>query len=153
MVLWTTDTPPTGWLLCYGQQVSRTTYADLFAVISTTFGAGDGSTTFNLPDIRGRIPLGKDNMGGTSANRVTAAAADTLGGSGGEENHTLTTGEIPSHTHTLATRNTYDGSVYSCKIPGHAFGSNSNVTTNATGGGGAHNNMPPYLTLNYIIKY
>jgi len=78
---------PTGWLLCYGQAVSRTTYADLFTAISTTYGAGDGSTTFNVPDLRGRVPAGKDNMGGTAANRLTAGGSGvtgtTLGAAGG----------------------------------------------------------------------
>ena len=73
MIIWNTDTAPTGWFLCFGQAVNRTTYAALFAVLGTTFGVGDGSTTFNLPDLRGRLPLGQDNMGGTPANRVTNA--------------------------------------------------------------------------------
>ena len=94
------STAPTGWLLCDGSAVSRTSYADLFSAIFTTYGSGDGSTTFNVPDLRGRFPLGKDNMGGTSANRVAAAQADVLGGSGGEEMHTLTVPEIPPHSHT-----------------------------------------------------
>jgi phage-related tail fiber protein len=71
MLLWTTNTAPSGFLLCSGQAVNRTTYAVLFAVIGETFGAGDASTTFNVPDMRGRFPLGKDNMGGSSANRCT----------------------------------------------------------------------------------
>lgn len=61
---------PTGWLLCYGQAISRATYAPLFAAIGTTFGVGDGSTTFNLPDCRGRVHAGKDDMGGTAAARI-----------------------------------------------------------------------------------
>jgi microcystin-dependent protein len=77
---------PSGWLLCYGQAVSRSTYSALFAKIGTTYGAGDGSTTFNLPDCRGRVAAGKDNMGGTSANRLTAPVnGDTLGAAGGSE--------------------------------------------------------------------
>lgn len=68
---------PTGWLLCYGQAVSRTTYAPLFAVIGTTFGVGDGSTTFNLPDLRGRIMAGKDDMGGTAAGVLTVTLTGT----------------------------------------------------------------------------
>jgi len=147
MVLWTTDTPPTGWLLCYGQEVSRTTYADLFAVISTTFGTGDGSTTFNLPDLRGRFPLGQDDMGGSSANRVTASQADSLGGASGAETHTLTIAEMPSHTHTESGWS----EEYGYMGPGSGYP--ATVNTGATGGGGAHNNMPPYLTVNYIIKY
>lgn len=74
---------PSGYLLCYGQAVSRTTYSDLFAAIGTSFGTGDGSTTFNLPDLRGRVPIGKANMGGTSASRieVTSVTISTTSGS------------------------------------------------------------------------
>lgn len=85
---------PAGWLLCYGQAVSRATYADLFTAIGTTYGVGDGSTTFNLPDMRGRTPLGKDNMGGVSADVVTDANADTLGGAVGSKTKNI------QHTHT-----------------------------------------------------
>lgn len=145
MHIWPTDTPPTGYLLCYGQAVSRTTYADLFAVIGTTYGAGDGSTTFNLPDLRGRFPLGQDDMGGASADRVTAAAADTLGGTGGAETHTLTVAELASHRHSFAAGSTGAGVAPS--------GGNSTGYTHFTGGGGAHNNVPPYITLNFIMKY
>lgn len=97
---------PSGWLLCYGQAVSRTTYADLFAALSTTYGAGDGSTTFNLPDLRGRAVFGQDDMGGSAASRVTSAVSGvdgaTLGASGGDQrsqqhNHTATDS---GHAHT-----------------------------------------------------
>ena len=70
-------TAPPGWLLCDGSAVSRTTYAALFAAISTAFGAGDGSTTFNLPDARGRVLVGKDNMGGTAASRMAVTLTGT----------------------------------------------------------------------------
>ena len=90
---------PTGYLLCDGSAVSRSTYAALFAVIGTTYGVGDGSTTFNVPDLRGRLPLGKDNMGGVSADRVTDASADDLGGSGGSESIQLSENNMPSHIH------------------------------------------------------
>jgi microcystin-dependent protein len=94
---------PSGWLLCDGSAISRVTYAALFTAIGTTHGVGDGSTTFNLPDIRGRIAAGKDNMGGTAANRLTAAGSGitgtTLGVAGGTETHTLTTAQSPAHTH------------------------------------------------------
>ena len=85
-------TAPTGWLLCDGTAVSRTTYADLFAVVSTTFGTGDGSTTFNLPDFRGRFPIGK----------AASGTGSTLGGTGGTIDHTHTG---PSHTHNVTTSN------------------------------------------------
>lgn len=82
---------PHGWLLCFGQQVSRTTYALLFAQIGTAYGTGDGTTTFNLPDKRGRVSVGKDNMGGgPPAARITAAVCGldgtVLGGAGGDQN-------------------------------------------------------------------
>src|SRR5690606_13639822 len=83
------STAPSGWLLCDGSAVSRTTYSDLFSAISTTYGAGDESTTFNVPDLRGRVVAGKDDMGGTSANRLTDQSGgldgDTLGDTGGAE--------------------------------------------------------------------
>lgn len=82
-------TAPNGWLLCYGQAVSRTTYALLFAIIGVAYGIGDGSSTFNLPDKRGRVSVGQDNMGGAAANRVTAAVSGLdgtiLGNSGGSQ--------------------------------------------------------------------
>jgi microcystin-dependent protein len=94
---------PSGWYLCYGQNVSRTTYAALFAIIGTTYGAGDGLTTFGLPDCRGRATFGQDNMGGTPANRITAAGGNfdgtVLGGSGGSQNQTLTTAQLAAHSH------------------------------------------------------
>lgn len=97
------STAPTYWALCYGQAVSRTTYSALFAKIGTTYGVGDGSTTFNLPDYRGRVEAGKDNMGGVSANRLTAQTGgvdgDTLGAVGGAETHTLSEAQIPAHAH------------------------------------------------------
>ena len=71
------STSPTGWLLCYGQAVSRSTYADLFGAIGTTYGAGDGTTTFNLPDLRGRVVAGEDDMGGTAANRLQVSTTIT----------------------------------------------------------------------------
>ena len=98
---------PTGWLMCFGQAVSRTTYSALFAAIATTFGVGDGSSTFNLPDLRGRAVFGQDNMGGTTAGRLTLAGSGedgtVLGNTGGDEKmqqhlHNITD---PGHGHTV----------------------------------------------------
>jgi microcystin-dependent protein len=87
---------PTGALLCGGQAVSRTTYARLFTICGTTYGVGDGSTTFNVPDLRGVVRAGLDNLGGSDAGRMsTYANHNTLGGIGGTQNHTLTAGQIP----------------------------------------------------------
>jgi len=77
-----TSAPNSRWLLAYGQAVSRTTYSALFSLVSTSFGAGDGSTTFNLPDCRGRSIVGLDNLGGSSADRITDANADSLNNTG-----------------------------------------------------------------------
>ena len=77
---------PEGWVLCAGQEVSRTEFSTLFETIGELYGVGDGETTFNLPDLRGRMPLGRDNMNGESADRVVNDAADSLGMGDGEEN-------------------------------------------------------------------
>lgn len=153
---------PSGWLLCDGRAASRATYLNLFNVIGTIYGIGDGSTTFNLPDLRGKFPLGKDNMGGTSADRVTAPEADNLGQGAGEENHTLTVDEIPGHSHReiasdgrviYLSGDTYGGD-YNKLMPTstHGIGQYPPLETASKGGGNPHNNMPPYVTLNWIIK-
>lgn len=158
---------PTGWLFTFGQAVSRTTYAALFAVVGTTYGVGDGSTTFNLPDLRGRVVAGEDDMGGTSANRLTGLSGgvdgDVLGGTGGLETHTLTEAQIPSHRHLsgITQSNSSGAMAYgSTAISPSTSGSmsedndNGNITSNTsnTGGGTAHNNVQPTIILNYIIK-
>jgi hypothetical protein len=80
-------TAPSAWLVCDGSAVSRATYASLFTAIGTTYGVGDGASTFNIPDLRGRTIAGLDNMGGSSANRVTSVDADSIGGVYGSETH------------------------------------------------------------------
>jgi microcystin-dependent protein len=157
VVAWTTASAPTHWLLCDGSDVSRTTYADLFAAIGITYGAGNGTTTFTLPDLRGRTIIMVDG----AANRITAAStggnnADTLAGQGGADTHTLVVGEMPSHAH-----------VENADANGDGGGANRGITTRdaettvtddttlnntaLTGGGGAHSNTQPWLALNYII--
>lgn len=141
------STAPTGWLICDGSAVSRTTYSELFGVIGTTYGSGNGSTTFNLPDLRGRAPIGSGL--GTAEDAVER----TLGQSGGSERVTLTVEQMPSHTHK-------DGTNASVAYVGHAgtntaqvaFDANTGRATTATGGGQSHGNMQPYLAINYIIK-
>jgi len=147
-------TAPSGWLLCFGQTVSRTTYADLFTALGTTHGVGDGSTTFTLPDLRGRVAGGKDNMGGTAASRLTTAGAGvdgaTLGASGGAQTHTLTTAQIPAHAHSYVGGANAAGS----GTVGAAGQSANGYTMNTLNAGSdqAHNNTQPTIVLNYIIK-
>lgn len=217
---------PSGWLLCDGSSISRSTYSALFATFSTSFTgatttnnsttvsglsgmsstthvgwgiAGNGiptgatissvtnattvvisanatstqtgtaslvispygftgannTTTFNVPDLRGRVIAGKDNMGGTSADRLTSPAAtingidgDFLGRTGGSETHTLTTAQMPSHSHTLTgpTGATFGGT------SANLASTSSATSTDPAGSGTAHNNIQPTLILNYIIK-
>jgi len=144
---------PAKWLFCFGQNVSRTTYAALFAAISTTYGAGNGSTTFTLPDLRGRVVAGQDDMGGSSANRLTSPLnGDTLGGAGGAEAHQLTVAELPSHNHTTGAWAfaTFVGAGGGYTVVG---GNNfaSTYGTPYTGSDTAHNNVQPTLVLNYMI--
>lgn len=144
---------PTYWLLCYGQAISRATYADLFAAIGTTFGAGDGVTTFNVPDIRGRVTAGQDDMGGSSANRLTGQSGgvdgDGLGNAGGAETHALTSGENGAHTHTTGEAYSAGGSLGTA-VWGTGF-VNVTTTTSSSGSGTAHNNVQPTIILNKII--
>lgn len=141
------STAPNNFLLCYGQAVSRATYANLFDRLGTTYGSGDGSTTFNIPDLRGRVIAGIDNLGGSSANTVTDVSADSLGGTFGAETHTLTVDEMPSHFHTVVVPST------GAAAGGGTSAKNStNGQTDSTGGGGAHNNMQPTLFMSYIIR-
>ncbi len=151
IMAWTTDTAPTGWLLCDGSAVSRTTYSDLFAVISTVYGVGNGSTTFNVPDLRGRFILGQDDMGGSSANRVTDTDADTLGNADGTETKTLTTTELPAHTHTIPVTSVNNGG--SSQVPTDSNQSTTHTAaTSSAGSGTAYSQMNPFMTLNFIIK-
>lgn len=141
------DTLPEGYLLCDGSAVSRTTYSELFTVIGTTFGTGDGSTTFNLPNLKGKVAVGNYNSS-------WATYAQELGVTGGEETHTLTVQEMPRHRHSY---NDYyvgawtDQSNRMC-VAYADIGNDDSGGTNYTGGNQAHNNLQPYISLNYIIK-
>lgn len=160
---------PTYWLLCDGSEVLRSTYPELFAVIGTSFGTPpSGGSYFLLPDMRGRLPLGKDNMGGTGANRVTASAADSVGGFGGNESKVIPIQNLPEHEHDL--QGAAGAQYYAIRdVPGIGAGEVTAITYDAPTGAGqgsaiatsggvnnptlgqAQDVMNPYLTMNYII--
>ena len=147
-------TAPTGWLFCDGSAVPRSTYSALWTAVGTTaspYGLGDGSTTFNLPDLRGRTIAGKDILVvGSFANRLTAAInSQNLGANGGAQTHIITVPEMPPHNHTITT--IIDGTSTGLKsdATGEIIGTS---TTSTVGGGIAHNNVQPTIVLNYIIK-
>ena len=137
-------TAPTGWLWCQGQAVSRTTYAALFAAIGTLWGVGDGSSTFNVPDTRGRAAIGEGSGAGLTHRDLAYLT--------GTETHTLTVAQMPAHTHTGGT-----GQAHSNDPEAGAqmkVGNSANTTpTASTGGGAAHNNMQPSFVVKMIISY
>jgi microcystin-dependent protein len=174
---YTGTTAPSQWLLCYGQAISRATYSNLFTAISTQFGAGDGSTTFNVPDYRGRVGIGQDDMGGTSANIVTIFDGDNFALAGGSEGHTLTAAECPTLTGTTSSGGAHShnftngNSIIRVNLSSGTFGSGSvaalargeqemvissagshshTVTVNSNSAT-SHSNVQPTFILNKII--
>ena len=146
------STAPTGWLLCDGSAVSRTTYADLYAVIGTTYGSGNGSTTFNLPDLRGRVGVGY---------KSTDTAFDTLGETGGskdlqEHYHKSIRWASPAgrkfvYTYQSGTADAFDLADPGIKTVQMNNSTTSNIVTESEGTGNS-GNLQPYIVLNYIIK-
>lgn len=176
ITMWATNTAPTGWLICDGAPISRSIYGALWGVLGTTYGSGDGSSTFNLPNLKGKVPVGRD---------ATQTEFDALNDQGGSKTSALTSGNLPAHTHSGSTNNTGSHSHTSAQsdiVRQYGGGdakltANSNygpyntgsITTDAQGahehtvsvsGGGngtatgdAFNNLPPFITLNYIIRF
>ena len=169
-VEWWCEEAPENWLICNGQAVSRTDYKDLFDVIGTQYGAGDGNTTFNLPNLSGRVPVG-----------LTTAEGDNyklLGNKGGSKTHLLTTEEMPSHTHDGGTSDAKTAFMRAVAVTGDFYARNHTVsngsgsykdygsgssdfpganhyhtfTTSSRGGDKAFDIMPSYIVSHFIIK-
>jgi microcystin-dependent protein len=145
---------PDGWLFCDGASISKLTYANLFNAIGTTYGGSD--TSFNVPDIKGRVVVGTGSGSGLTSR--------SLGQKNGEETHILTIAEMPSHNHTsdatggsigLITSNGANTAFDVDSTPGepNLYAPLKALTINNTGSDNAHNNMQPFIVLTYLIKY
>lgn len=143
ITLWGSDVAPANWLICDGSAVSRTTYASLFAVIGTKYGAGDGVNTFNLPNLKGQTPIGKD------AAQTEFAA---LNQKGGEKKHQLTIAEMPAHTHKTLINTSQTGAQPAAGNWFYEPNSAGVEPTTSTGGDQPHNILQPYTVVNFIIK-
>lgn len=170
--------PNSSFAFPFGQAISRTTYSSLFSIFGTIYGSGDGATTFNVPDLRGRVLAGKDDMGGSAASRLTSAyfgTATNLGAVGGAENTALTPSQIPSitatGTATISPTSNYvtsnqDTDTYSTGTGGstvwrawplstsvsRATPSLSVSTTSSNTGGNPHRTVQPTIICNYIVR-
>jgi microcystin-dependent protein len=157
---WSTITPPSGFLECDGTAVSRSTYAALFAVVGTTYGIGDGSTTFNVPNLADNVAVGKSNNKalGTTGGANTVTPTGNVAGS--TANATLSTAQLASHDHPVNVQNYGEQGGSGVRTDG-----GSGITSGATGSGQGHSHnmsanfagdansvLQPYLTLIYIIK-
>lgn len=160
------SSPPANCLFCYGQELLRADYPELFAVIGTNAGPGNGSTTFNLPDYRGRVGAGRDDMGGVAAGRLTSTTIPSagMGIAGGLEVHQLTIAQIPAHNHTVndpGHTHSYQGLAAGSGVGSGNFRTGFETTTGAsptgisinnTGGSEGHNNVQPTIICNKIMR-
>lgn len=148
---------PSNFLVCDGRELSRVVYQSLFNVIGIAYGSPSSSSVFKLPDLRGRVVVGRDNMGGQPANRIASSWAALLGGVGGTETHALTIPQIPSHTHD------YDDRVFAEGAGGALAGADDGTntdsvhgstagTTGTSGAGIPHNNLQPSMAQLYVIR-
>ena len=169
IVPWSDSSVPSGFLECNGAAVSRSTYSALFAIIGTTYGAGDGSSTFNVPDLQDNVPVGKSNNKALASTGGANTVTSTGNVAGSTANATLSTPQLASHSHTFNTRIVADfpnPNHNPGKIPpaDQNPGNNNSLIANQGSGDGHSHNMSanfsgdatsvlqPYLTIIYIIK-
>ena len=168
IVPWTDSSVPSGFLECNGAAVSRTTYSALFAIVGTTYGAGNGSTTFNVPDLADNVPVGKSNNKALASTGGANTVTSTGNVAGSTANATLSTAQLASHNHNTTLKD--PGSPNYTPAPtlergsaGRGAASNVNFNNTGSGSGHAHNMsanfsgdatsvIQPYLALIYIIK-
>ena len=169
IVPWSDSSVPSGFLECNGAAVSRSTYSALFAIIGTTYGSGDGSTTFNVPDLQDNVPVGKSNnkalasTGG--ANTVSVTPSGNVAGS--TANASLSTSQLASHSHNAFRGGSSPSAPFGNFFPNNYFSNTSGSSVGNTGSGSGHSHnmsanfsgdtanpsvLQPYLTIIYIIK-
>lgn len=142
---------PDDWMICDGRAIDRVSYGPLFSMIGTTYGAGDGVGTFNIPDLRGRSPVGIGQ--GATAEGGGSGTSRSLGQRGGTETTTLTTAQMPAHTHGITTYTTANDA--SLQLLGSGLritAQNTGAASASSGSGAAHPNMSPYAVVNFIIR-
>ena len=154
---WGTTDPNENWMIMNGRAISRTEYSELFAIIGTSCGEGDGSTTFNIPKVDGRTTIGVD---------TTDTDFNAVGKTYGEKNHKLTGAEMPTHYHDrirslngnqflgrgTGSKNNVVGTTFNTGQYDYTDAENNNYVTGTAGGDGAHNNVQPSIVCNKIIR-
>jgi len=160
IIPWSDTTAPSGFVECNGAAISRTTYSALFAIIGTIYGSGNGSTTFNVPDLKNDVPLGRSNTKALASTGGADTVASTGNISGSTANHTLTTPEMASHSHPSGVVGTY---YLCCPNQGGQLANPASTGGAGSDGGHSHNMsanfsgdatsvVQPYIALMYIIK-
>jgi len=161
IVPWSSSSAPTGFLECDGAAVSRSTYSALFAIVGTTYGAGDGASTFNVPNLADNVAVGKSNNKALASTGGANTVTSTGNVGGSTANATLSTGQLASHSHSFVSLN---GAFSPGPYPGHEGPRrNSNTANSGSGSGHSHNMsanfsgdatsvLQPYLTVMYVIK-
>ena len=163
IVPWSNSSVPSGFLECNGAAVSRSTYADLFAIVGTTYGAGDGSSTFNVPDLQDNVPVGKSNNKALASTGGANTVTSTGNVGGSTANATLSNPQLASHSHSQGSGTRNKGSTNIGNSPGATAVNVANTGNTGSGSGHSHNMsanfsgdatsvLQPYLTVIYIIK-